>query len=366
MGVSRSKSDRGPFALSGTVARETDRGPVILLGIVPELPVINAEPPERADAARNRRRVLDGRGAAVRARRPGVRDDGGRRRRGRRRQGHGLPPLRRPRRASRARSSPSTRSSCRSGMIRGAPPLGPGRAGARAPDRVRRARTWQFLDRHVDLLLAAEGATGPGWRASVYALYRTHVALLLREAGCGEQRRYLADVLMAPLAAPAFIYHRQVRRPVARGARRRVRGPRRAAPRLIAMTRLPAPSTRSPAACRPPATCRASPPRWSSYLAARLGKPVLVEGPAGVGKTELAKKLAAVPGPRPRAPAVLRGPRRGQGAVRVELPQAAAADPGRGRGHRLAGRAGRHLRRGVPALAAAAAGDRVRGARSCC
>ena len=36
----------------------------------------------------------------------------------------------------------------------------------------------------------------------------------------------------------------------------------------------------------------ASRPRWSSYLAARLGKPVLVEGPAGVGKTELAKALA--------------------------------------------------------------------------
>ena len=33
-----------------------------------------------------------------------------------------------------------------------------------------------------------------------------------------------------------------------------------------------------------------------SYLAFRLGKPVLVEGPAGVGKTELAKALARATG----------------------------------------------------------------------
>jgi MoxR-like ATPase len=35
-----------------------------------------------------------------------------------------------------------------------------------------------------------------------------------------------------------------------------------------------------------------------SFLAERLGKPVLVEGPAGVGKTELAKSLAAISGRR--------------------------------------------------------------------
>ena len=64
-----------------------------------------------------------------------------------------------------------------------------------------------------------------------------------------------------------------------------------------------------------------------SYLATQLGKPILVEGPAGVGKTELAKALSRYLGAPAGAPAVLRGPRRGQGAVRVELPQAAAAHP---------------------------------------
>src|ERR1043165_629550 len=34
------------------------------------------------------------------------------------------------------------------------------------------------------------------------------------------------------------------------------------------------------------------------FLADRLGKPVLVEGPAGVGKTELAKAAAAITGAR--------------------------------------------------------------------
>ena len=34
------------------------------------------------------------------------------------------------------------------------------------------------------------------------------------------------------------------------------------------------------------------------YLADRLGKPVLVEGPAGTGKTQLAKSVAEITGAR--------------------------------------------------------------------
>ena len=81
------------------------------------------------------------------------------------------------------------------------------------------------------------------------------------------------------------------------------------------------------------------------------------------GQDRARQGARAVPRPHPHPPAVLRGPRRGQGALRVELPQAAAAHPGRGRGRRLAGGPGRHLRRRVPAPAPADGGDRGRGAR---
>ena len=172
------------------------------------LPQINAEPPERADAARNRRLVLDA-ARQLFAENPscvtmeavaaaaGV--------------GKGTVFRRFGDRASLARAVISeVEAELQEQMIRGAAPLGPG-----APARERLiafGRAYlEFLEGNAQLMLAAEGPTGTWLVSGVYALYRTHVALLLEQAGCGASATYLADVVMAPLAAPTFVYHRRVR-----------------------------------------------------------------------------------------------------------------------------------------------------------
>ena len=97
------------------------------------------------------------------------------------------------------------------------------------------------------------------------------------------------------------------------------------------------------------------------FLALELGRPLLLEGEAGVGKTELAKVLAASLGTPPDPPPVLRGPRRQHGRLRVELPAPDARDPA-ARGARR-GRAGdrpRHLRVRLPHPPAAPPGARGR------
>ena len=68
------------------------------------------------------------------------------------------------------------------------------------------------------------------------------------------------------------------------------------------------------------------------YLSLALGKPLLLEGEAGVGKTEPAKSLRDVARRAADPPAVLRGPRRRARRLRVELRAPAAAHPGRAGG----------------------------------
>jgi AcrR family transcriptional regulator len=96
--------------------------------------------------------------------------------------------------------------------IRGDAPLGPGAPPAERLHAFGDALL-DFIDRHAEFISAAEGmAPGVRFGTPVYAFQRTHVAMLLRQAlGDGVRTEYLADVLMAPLAADFVLYQRRAR-----------------------------------------------------------------------------------------------------------------------------------------------------------
>ncbi|TDD92626.1 TetR/AcrR family transcriptional regulator [Actinomadura rubrisoli] len=95
-------------------------------------------------------------------------------------------------------------------MSAGPPPLGPG---APAPERIR-----AFLHAYADVLdtygplMAAVEATMPTprrYRTGPYAVHHEHLAALITEARPGADAFYLADALLAPLAAGLFTHQRQ-------------------------------------------------------------------------------------------------------------------------------------------------------------
>ena len=99
------------------------------------------------------------------------------------------------------------------------------------------------------------------------------------------------------------------------------------------------------------------------FLSLRLEKPLLLEGEAGVGKTEAAKALArGAAGAADPAP-VLRGPRRRARRLRVELLAPAAAHP---RGAGGDGRRGGAVRARVPDPAGRCSRRSRARSRSCC
>jgi|SRR5581483_7551849 len=95
------------------------------------------------------------------------------------------------------------------GFIRGEPPLGPG-----APARERLVAFGEarldLIDAHSELLAAAEVA-GAHLDSAPFAASRLHVTLLLREIDPGCDPELLADTLLAGLSAPLFVYLRDVR-----------------------------------------------------------------------------------------------------------------------------------------------------------
>ena len=91
-------------------------------------------------------------------------------------------------------------------MIRGPAPLGPGAPPQERLKAMGRAQLALLME-HGDLMAAAE-AGKPGTRFSTgpYAFLRMHAAMLIREADPGVDSELLADVLLACLATDSFFY----------------------------------------------------------------------------------------------------------------------------------------------------------------
>jgi AcrR family transcriptional regulator len=170
-----------------------------------ELPLARPAPPERADAARNRARVLE---AAARL---FSEHDGRELTMEQIAQAAGVG------KATLYRRYPDVPSIAvalldeherrlQEQLLRGDPPLGPG-----APPEERLAAFYgamaELLERHGHLALAAE--TGDRrYRTGAYGAWATHVRALLAEAGL-EAHPGLVDALLAPLAPDVYLHQRE-------------------------------------------------------------------------------------------------------------------------------------------------------------
>jgi AcrR family transcriptional regulator len=94
-------------------------------------------------------------------------------------------------------------------IIRGPAPLGPG-----APPVERLCafgeRLLGHLAQHGELIAAAEGRLDR-YRSGPFSVYRTHVAMLVREAAPDSDWEFLTDTLLASLTATHVAYMRRAR-----------------------------------------------------------------------------------------------------------------------------------------------------------
>jgi AcrR family transcriptional regulator len=173
-----------------------------------ELPQIAAEPAERADAARNRARILAAAERLFAERGAGcvsmeeVAEHA--------HVGKGTLFRRFGSRAALAQAVLSERErALQESLIRGEPPLGPG-----APPCERLIAFGEsildLLAGHGELLLAAEGGSAR-YGSPPYGVHRLHLTLLLREADPTCDAEYLAEALLACLGADLFLYMRDAR-----------------------------------------------------------------------------------------------------------------------------------------------------------
>ena len=175
-----------------------------------ELPVVGRPPAERADAAHNRRRILRAAADLIADRGPEAvsMDEVARA------AGVGVGTVYR-RFGDRARLVfaviDDREREFQAAFLQGPPPLGPGAA---PRDRLR-AVLHALADRteeQADLLLMAESDPPEArFREGSYHLYHRHLVMLLGRIRPDADTAYLADALLAPLAANLFLHQRRTR-----------------------------------------------------------------------------------------------------------------------------------------------------------
>jgi AcrR family transcriptional regulator len=95
-------------------------------------------------------------------------------------------------------------------LIRGPAPLGPGAPPKERLKAMARAQL-QLLERHGDLMVAADmGRPGARFRTGPYGALRMHVGVLLREADPTLDWEVMTDVVLSPLASDSFVYWRSL------------------------------------------------------------------------------------------------------------------------------------------------------------
>ena len=177
-----------------------------MIGTVPDLPVFDDAPKERADAARNRLRILE---AAT-----GLVDE------------HGIEHVSMEAVACRAGVGTGTlyrRFGDRTGLvlalldehtrefqnalIAGPPPLGPG---APASERLRAFGDGylELMEKHADLMVAASGPQNDG--RGPLTLYATHLGILIREAAPHLDPGFTAWSLLAAISPGQYVVQRRV------------------------------------------------------------------------------------------------------------------------------------------------------------
>jgi AcrR family transcriptional regulator len=91
-------------------------------------------------------------------------------------------------------------------IIRGPAPLGPGAPPQARLKALARAQI-DLLERHADLMAAGEaGSPGSRFRTGPYSFLRMHVGVLVREADPALDWEMITDVLLAPLATDSYVY----------------------------------------------------------------------------------------------------------------------------------------------------------------